>query len=627
MNSNKYLLPVFFLFYLLMSLSVTAFSQQSNQPPKEVQTAMFLIEQERKYEKQMTDYLQNDILDKIFGKGKSTILYDVEFELNSQATRTEAKEKALERKRNIGDIEYILPGIPKPSAISQQELPGDSKEEAGQQEIAKISTKIDIKKQSATVIYDETIKDDKVNIVREIIISALGIDTKRGDKLEFRKAKFTVPVITPTSFEEFLKPNYVIPLIIVMLLLLFLFGPVSSFLKNYIQTMRERGGQEIILDSNARMENTGTANPAGQPGLETATGESATLSEEEKKKKEQEELEKKKKEEEKYIPFDYVNEENLRRLIYLLSKEKPEIIVLVLSYLKPEFVREILTNLPPELQAEVALNLITPKEMSKEEVMTIDNQIKEKINYLVGGFDQLLKIIDQVDLDTVTNILEYLQKEKPELYDKVRKYVFLFEDIPNIPDIAFQTVIRELKIENIAKALQNADKKIVDKFFNNMSAGAVSLLQEEMNYAGSLKKEQIEEERKKIVNKILQLEKEGKIYIRERGKSLLTEALSFKQEPGERTKSVQVSADEYYSYGVSLFEEGKYEEAIPYFEYSLQINPDNWLSYQYLGNAYYQLGKYNEAVSYFEKVLEFNPPDAESLRKWVDEFKKTTIST
>ena len=78
--------------------------------------------------------------------------------------------------------------------------------------------------------------------------------------------------------------------------------------------------------------------------------------------------------------------------------------------------------------------------------------------------------------------------------------------------------------------------------------------------------------------------------------------------------------EEYYSYVVSLFDEGKYEDSIQYFQYCLDLAPDYSQAYQYLGNAYYNLERYDEAIPCFEKVLEFNPED-ENLRQWLNEFK------
>ncbi len=191
----------------------------------------------------------------------------------------------------------------------------------------------------------------------------------------------------------------------------------------------------------------------------------------------------------------------------------------------------------------------------------------------------------------------------------------MFEDILDIPDQALQIVIRELKIENIARALRNTPQEIINKFFSNMSAGAVSLVKEEMEFGRPLTSEQIEEERDNIVATIKKLENEGKIFVREKPR-LIVEGVETVQDTSQ--------FDEYFSYAISLYNEARYEESIPYFEYCVELSPKNPDIYQYLGNALYALGRYNDALPYFEKAVEYNPQNKE-LKTFVEQFKASLV--
>ncbi|MDI6640973.1 MAG: FliG C-terminal domain-containing protein [Elusimicrobiota bacterium] len=604
---NKWLSSTILTLIFAFNFLSTAFCQTSAESSiPTADTAILLLEQERKYEQEAQEHIQKNILDRILGEGKSSVIVDVEFALETEKKLSAARERAAERKTKFGEIEYILPGIPKPAAVSQEPATGESRVESGETQATSVTTKLVIKKQIVTVLHDIKITREKLDIAKDAITTALKINTKRGDKLEFKAAKFTVGIWT-VFLTNIIKPYFLLTFALTLLLLLFLFGPLSSFLKNYIRTLRERGGTEVTVDS--KLE--GGAPGAGGPGAEGVLSEAELA---EKKRKEEES-----KEGLKYRPFSYVDDENLRRLIYLISKESPATIALVLSYLKPEHVREVLVSLPEGLQAEVGLNLATARQMTQEQVMEIDNGIKQKIDFLVGGVDQLLKVITEVDRITRNNILEYLKNEKPELYEKVRAQVFLFEDIINIPDQIMQVIIRELKIETIARALRNAPQEIVNKFFSNMSAGAVSLVKEEMEYGRPLTEPEIEDERDKIIETIKRLEAEGKIFIREKPK-LVIEGI----EETAETETPISSLEEYFSYAASLYDEGRYEESILYFEYCLQLSPEYYPAYQYLGNSYYALGKYQEALENFEKALSYNPED-ENLRQFVDQFKASLV--
>ena len=62
----------------------------------------------------------------------------------------------------------------------------------------------------------------------------------------------------------------------------------------------------------------------------------------------------------------------------------------------------------------------------------------------------------------------------------------------------------------------------------------------------------------------------------------------------------------YLNVGVVYFQQGKYEECLPYFQKSLQIQPDD-TTYRDLGTAYFYLKRYNDSVPMFEKAVKMNP--------------------
>lgn len=605
----KEILPI-----ILVTFNVNCFlhSQTIITLPSEQQISpTTLIEYETKLEQQRIEYVQKNILDKIFGPNKSTVMIDITLGLRTTTTKQQASEKRIDAKRKLGETEYLLPGIPKPGSIAESAVPAESKGEASGTEVVGVKTEIVIEKQNVTVIYDERIKDEKVEIAREAIASALGI--RRPQDILFKKARFTTDIWN-RFFENIILPKYFIPLLLTLLLLLFLFGPIANFLKNYLKMLRERAPTEISIDSKLAREGetpegelTGEKAAAGVGMGGTVVGET-------------ESLEKEEKEESKYVPFSYVNDDNIKRLIYLIAKEKPEDIAIVLSYLKPEYVKQVIESFKPHLQAQVALALAQAREIPQEDVIRMDNYVKERIDFLVGGLHHLIELLQKVDKTTRDNILEYLKNEKPEIYNKVRPQIFLFEDILEIPDVTLQAIIRELKPENIARALKTAPQQLVEKFFRNMSEGAQALVKEEMEYGRPVTKEQIEEEQNKIIEVIKRLEREGKIYLKEREKTFLVDA---SEVVVLKPRKLEDSAGyEYYVAGVELYQQGNYEEAFNYLSYAIQLDPQLFEAYQYLGNILYETGRYNEAIEYYKKAVELNPQDQE-FAKWVEELEKS----
>jgi len=595
-----------FILWLWMIMSISGLSGILAQDEKPA-TEVTLMEHKLKYEREKTEYLQKDILDRILGPDKAIPIIDVEFGLDTVTTKSFAKERRAEKKKNLGEIEYLLPGVPNPKAVSQGEPTGESKEESGQQEKTTVEVKVVLKRQIVTILHDEKVPDAKLEIVKDAINSALRIDPKRGDRIDFKKTKFT-----QGFWEQLMKPLVIVPLALALLLLYFLFGPLAGFLKAYVRTLREKGGTEVTVDSKFE-------NPEGEGEGEGGGGGGGNLS--------AAELEALEEEKKKYRPFHYVDDENLKRLIYLIRKESPRTIALVISYLKPEHVKEVLLALSPEMQSSVAIEMATIRQMTREQVLKIDNEIKEKIDFLIGGIEHLLKVLDQVDPATRDNILEYLQNEKPELYERVRKFILKFEDIKNFSDQTMQTILNYPDLKNsalLARALKDAPQDVVNKFFANMSTNAVQLVKEEMQYTQGLNPLQIEEERKKILDVVRKLEDEGKIFIREKPKSTILEGAEVVEETSGSSEGDSSSANEYYQAGLSAYESGNYEEAISYLEYAISLDANLAQDARsYLAASYYALGRYEEALENYEILLSQNPSDTE-LSSFVEQLRLQT---
>ena len=76
---------------------------------------------------------------------------------------------------------------------------------------------------------------------------------------------------------------------------------------------------------------------------------------------------------------------------------------------------------------------------------------------------------------------------------------------------AIQRLLRETDTQDLAMALRGADPKIADAIFKNMSARAVAMLKEDMEYMGPQPKEEVIKAREQILNTIRDMEEKGVI--------------------------------------------------------------------------------------------------------------------
>ena len=67
------------------------------------------------------------------------------------------------------------------------------------------------------------------------------------------------------------------------------------------------------------------------------------------------------------------------------------------------------------------------------------------------------------------------------------------------------------------------------------------------------------------------------------------------------------SADDWIKYGNQLYSQGKYADAIKYYDAAIGVDANNIRAWTNKGNALYALGRYNEAVTCYDKVLTIDP--------------------
>jgi tetratricopeptide (TPR) repeat protein len=623
-----------------------------------------LLQEQNRIKQESEQKIQHDILDPILGKGAAMAFVDVEMEVKverEQSTRSgmglaeKYREKLGGGQRSGLQTTYVMPGIPAPKTISASDRGGVKPEAAQAQQAQQVkgvqeerySVKPVFKKLGVTVIHDDGVlkAKDQIDLVRSRIVDAMSQYSLSPDQIGFRPTRFKK--IQIDWRDDLKKPSVYLPLlyaVLTFLFLLFLFGPVWRFMRAYVKAMLEKPGAEVNIEEKE------------SEGGDKDEISNQKITEESKMdlmfgRKPDEPLPPSPEEEDemakKFEPFAYINEENVKRLAYMfvLRREEPWIVAVVGSYLKSSLARQMLTLLPVEFQARVAVEALTVRQVTREQVLAIDADVKENVDFVVGGMERLTTLLDEADTTTRNNVLNYLKNEKPMVYEHVRRYILVFEDFARFTDRDMQIIVRELKTEVMARALTRAAPEVVQKFFANMSVGASSLLKESMEYVGNLTDIQVDEERAKIMDLVKTLEKEGKIKVRQGNDGGGCDLIEGMQEElgametrrarfdAARKKTDAMThpaaapppaadpaaAQQYLQYGVSQHDAGQMEAALPYFQYALQLDGSLWQAHQYMGNALYSLGRVAEAVAHFEQVLLHNPDPA--LRQWVEGLK------
>lgn len=610
-----------------------------------------IMEKQDSVRRETETKIKNEILDPILGPDKSFVFADVELEVvTNKAEQTKEGKGVIQKYKEKGatnnpDTDFLMPGIPKPKSV----LGGDNKRpEAAQGQEAqqgkgaqetRYGVKTEITRFQLTVIHDINISSETIALARSRIDDFLvpyKIHDTAAPTVIFKPTRFK----SKNVLDDLKRPAVYLPLLyaaLLLLFLMFLFGPLWGFFRKYVKALMAKPGAEVNIEQKTEEAKEGGGGGAGdgvQEGHQSIDMNFLQKTEEEKE--DEDDLMKK------FDPFTYITEENLRKLVYyfLLKKEDPWVIALVLSYMKLELSRQVLSMLPIEMQSRVALESLTVRQATREQIEAIDKEIRENVDFVMGGVERLAKMLEDSDPATRKNIIEYLKTQKPDIYEKIKKIILTFESLGTFSDKDLQTLIRSISNEDIAKALNKVDPLLVNKFFANMSQGAVSAIKEIMDYSGDITAAQADEAQMRIMDAVKSLEAEGKINFRQadsqevyivdsgelssgdqrRRKFESMGAAKPAQAPEPAPAADTAQAAQYFAAGVEMYNQGKLPESLQYLEYASSVNPQDAATWQYLGTVYYSLQRVDDAVAAYERYAALSGDPAAT--EWLAGFKQ-----
>ncbi|QGU96816.1 flagellar motor switch protein FliG [Clostridium bovifaecis] len=229
-----------------------------------------------------------------------------------------------------------------------------------------------------------------------------------------------------------------------------------------------------------------------------------------------------------YRPFAIARKADAHQLLNVISNEHPQTIALILCYLQPDKAAQIIAELPEDVQTEVAFRIASMDNTSPMVIKEIEKVLNSKLSSVVrtdmttlGGVDTLVDILNQVDRTTEKNITEGLEREDPDLAEKIKQSMFVFEDIITLDDVSIQRVLREIESKDLALALKGCSEEVANAIFKNQSKRAAASLKEDIEFLGPVRLMDVEKAQQKIVSIIRRLEDAGEIILSRGGEDAI----------------------------------------------------------------------------------------------------------
>lgn len=231
---------------------------------------------------------------------------------------------------------------------------------------------------------------------------------------------------------------------------------------------------------------------------------------------------------EQYRPFSIARKADASQLLNVIANEHPQTISLILCYMQPDKAGQIIGELPQEIQEEVAYRVATMSNTSPMVIKEIEKVLNDKLSSVIrsdvtviGGLQTIVDILNQVDRTTEKNIVDSFERENPELAEKIKASMFVFEDIITLDDVSIQRVLREVESKDLALALKGSSEEVGNAIFRNQSKRASATLKEDIEFLGPVRLVDVEKAQQKIVSVIRRLEDAGEIIISRGGEDAI----------------------------------------------------------------------------------------------------------
>ena len=105
------------------------------------------------------------------------------------------------------------------------------------------------------------------------------------------------------------------------------------------------------------------------------------------------------------------------------------------------------------------------------------------------------------------------QNKTPIFHKKIEDCLFSFEDFQYLDDRAIQKVLRDIDMQELAKALKGASTEVQSKIFRNMSQLSANMLKEDMEWMGPVRAQDVDAAQANLVKIVFRLSNNGDILL------------------------------------------------------------------------------------------------------------------
>ena len=209
-----------------------------------------------------------------------------------------------------------------------------------------------------------------------------------------------------------------------------------------------------------------------------------------------------------------------RGVYEIIRLEHPQIIAIVCSFLEPDQSAEVLNLFPDRDQANILLRIATLDGVQPTALTELNDILEKQFSgnqggqsTMVGGLKTAADILNFVEGSAEAAIMEKIKEQEPDIGQNIEDLMFVFENLVDVDDRGFQTLMREVQTDQLQLALKGADDVLKEKFLSNMSQRAAEMMRDDLEAMGPVRVSDVEAAQKTILTAARILSDKGEIML------------------------------------------------------------------------------------------------------------------
>ncbi|MBT5855817.1 hypothetical protein HOH87_04190 [bacterium] len=218
--------------------------------------------------------------------------------------------------------------------------------------------------------------------------------------------------------------------------------------------------------------------------------------------------------------FDYLDRLSDEDLINFFEKESIQMITLLMNYMTQSKMARLMTKMDTKQVKTISRLLLTLEVPSLDVIWKLHFALDEYFNDNVLiethstdlQLDKMASVFETMSEELKSEIFKEIQNEQPQMFEELKKRILTFEDLINVSDIDFQTIMYEVQdVRTVYQSIQNTGELMAEKLNTNITERYKAMIQNEAEELGEVSDADIEIAQLKIIKAARALEKDDKI--------------------------------------------------------------------------------------------------------------------